>query len=521
MKKIDGKNIRFTYLLIVVASFIIFGSNIWGVDIYMLDEAKNAECAREMLENKEFIVPTFNNELRTDKPPLHYYFMMLAYSIFGVNAFAARFFSVIMGIGTVLISFYYTNRHVNYKTALYTAFVLLASINFVLEFHLAVPDPYLIFFFCLSVFAFYDFLETKNAWSRYLIYISMALATLSKGPIAIALPGLIFLITLLIRKQLTINLLKELHIIRGILLFMAIALPWYFAVAFKTDFEWTRGFFLDHNINRFSESREGHGGTFLRTPLFVLIGMLPFSIFLFGLVKKFRLTLSDRFLHYMFLSAAVIVGFFSVSNTKLPNYPMPSYPFWAVIFASLMANMQIKDLKQYTYLNALASVLVFTGIFFLIKLERDISFLAAKSLLMLSLPIVSIILIFVKLNKAKLIHTVFFNWVIALLILFYGFYPIIHNETSIEKTKAIVPPDASLAYYQRFNAAFPFNYEKTLKRLESIEAVDSFLLHTPNAFVITTHHFDENTDSLKYGKELLRTEDLFERRKTVVFGLKH
>ncbi len=42
--------------------------------IYILDEAKNAECAREMLVSGNYVVPYFNGQLRTDKPPLHYFF---------------------------------------------------------------------------------------------------------------------------------------------------------------------------------------------------------------------------------------------------------------------------------------------------------------------------------------------------------------------------------------------------------------------------------------------------------------
>ncbi len=80
--------------------------------IYILDEAKNAQCAREMLQKQDFIVPTFNGELRTDKPVLHYYFMMAAYSIFGVNEFAARFFSVILGCLTVLLTYFFTSANV-------------------------------------------------------------------------------------------------------------------------------------------------------------------------------------------------------------------------------------------------------------------------------------------------------------------------------------------------------------------------------------------------------------------------
>ena len=86
-------------------SAIIFFSNLAGPSIYILDEAKNAGCAREMLTNQEYVVPTFNGTLRAQKPPLHYYFMILSYRLFEVNKLGARFFSAVFGVLTVLISF--------------------------------------------------------------------------------------------------------------------------------------------------------------------------------------------------------------------------------------------------------------------------------------------------------------------------------------------------------------------------------------------------------------------------------
>jgi 4-amino-4-deoxy-L-arabinose transferase and related glycosyltransferases of PMT family len=105
--------------LIGLFSFFLFSLNIGGVSIFSLDEAKNASCAREMLESKNFIVPTFNYELRTDKPPLHYYFMMLSYLIFGVSEFSARFFSSFFGSLTVMITYVFAKKFLAQKQPFY------------------------------------------------------------------------------------------------------------------------------------------------------------------------------------------------------------------------------------------------------------------------------------------------------------------------------------------------------------------------------------------------------------------
>jgi 4-amino-4-deoxy-L-arabinose transferase-like glycosyltransferase len=74
--------------------------------IYILDEARNAEAAREMFVSGDWIVPTFNGQLRTDKPPLHYFFMIAGFKLFGTTALGARFFSTICGMATLLLIFF-------------------------------------------------------------------------------------------------------------------------------------------------------------------------------------------------------------------------------------------------------------------------------------------------------------------------------------------------------------------------------------------------------------------------------
>ena len=143
---------KFYYILIFFTAVILCFINLGGHPIYILDEAKNAEAAREMFVNNDWLVPTFNGELRTDKPPLHYWFMMISYKIFGVSAFSARFFSAVFGVLTILSTFHYTKKFLNRKIALLTTFILCSSIFFMQEFHLAVPAPVLIFFVSFSPF---------------------------------------------------------------------------------------------------------------------------------------------------------------------------------------------------------------------------------------------------------------------------------------------------------------------------------------------------------------------------------
>ncbi|RMD45978.1 MAG: phospholipid carrier-dependent glycosyltransferase, partial [Aquificota bacterium] len=214
-------------VFIFLFSFFILSANIGGLYIYSLDEAKNSECAREMLERGDLIVPTFNYELRTDKPPLHYYFMMLSYKTFGVNEFSARFFSSFFGSLLVLMTFLFAKRYFGFYTAFFSVLSLLSSVHFSIQFHMAVPDPYLIFWINASLFSFYVWFKEKKNIFLYGFYIFTGLGILTKGPVAIVLPGLIVVAFLFLTKNL--NLLKQMKILKGILLTLFISLPWYIA----------------------------------------------------------------------------------------------------------------------------------------------------------------------------------------------------------------------------------------------------------------------------------------------------
>jgi 4-amino-4-deoxy-L-arabinose transferase-like glycosyltransferase len=365
MHKINLNNL----ILITIISFVLISSNIGGLYIYALDEAKNSVCAREMMERGDLIVPTFNYEMRTDKPPLHYYFMQLSYLIFGVNEFSARFFSVIMGVLTIITTWWLASRYLGPRTGLYSALVLLSSLHFILQFHMAVPDPYLIFLLTLGLAFFYIYHEEEKPAYLLLSYIAFGLGTLTKGPVALVLPGLSILVFLLIQKKFNRRYFRKLKPfwIFGVLL--AVILPWYVLVALKTDGEWTREFFLYHNVNRYTDTMEGHGAIFLATPLMVIVGVLPFSIFF---IQSFRLGWKKRkkirLLLYSIIIILVIVVFFSISSTKLPNYTVPAYPFLAILIGHYLARLhdRIKDHLKITLFTLIIYQIIVSAIPFVL-----------------------------------------------------------------------------------------------------------------------------------------------------------
>ena len=93
------------YAILLLTGALLFLPNLGGHALWDVDEAHNAECAKEMLEGDTWIVPTFNYQLRTDKPALLYWCVRIAYAVLGVDEGIARLPSALAGLGSLLLTY--------------------------------------------------------------------------------------------------------------------------------------------------------------------------------------------------------------------------------------------------------------------------------------------------------------------------------------------------------------------------------------------------------------------------------
>lgn len=501
------------YFTLWFIAFVLMVSNIWGISIFSLDEAKNASCAREMLERGDLIVPTFNYELRTDKPPLHYYFMMIAYKLFGVNEFSARFFSSLFGSFTVLVTFLFAKRVFDEKIALLSYLVLLSSLHFVFQFHMAVPDPFLIFFITSAVFNFYIFYKEGKKIFLWLFYICLGFGILSKGLVAIVLPTFTVLVFLALRREL--GFLKSMSISKGLLITILISLPWYIAVGIKTDWIWVKEFLLKHNISRFSDSMEGHGGIFLITFLFVIIGMLPFSIFLPQTVKEVLKNKTNPAVLFLSLFVFIYTLFFSISKTKLPNYTVVVYPSLAVLIG-----ITLTKLKIYKYFYSLLFYFILTliipiALYFILKNDENLYLVAQHSFFFFILTVGAFLsLIFYK-NIKKVIISLSLSSILMTLVFFFILMPRIDKESSVKVILPYIDKDLPIGYYKRYNPAFSFYLKKRIVKLESPQEVEEFIKQG-KVNILTREEFLEELRDVKGLKVVVKKKDLFENPTSVL-----
>lgn len=377
------------YVFVTVVAGLVLFTNLGTPRLWDRDEPRNAGCAAEMLARNDWVTPIFNDELRDQKPVLLYWFIMSAYSVFGVNEFAARFWSAGLAVGTVLLTTFMATRLFGQKAGLWAGLILCSTIMFNVAGHAATPDSVLIFFATATLAAFVYFTFPKNSEenpvpTRYELnstpallafYSLMGLAVLAKGPVGVVVPlGIVLLFrwimefraneekvgsySLRMRKVAILlqrfapgfifRLVWSQRVLVGALIVVAIAAPWFLWVGLRTEGDFLKGFFFREHLGRATTAMENHSGGLWFYPVAIIAGTFPWSIlllpFVWDLVKSLRTpnALPARERAGMLLAMTwilVVVGLFSIAKTKLPSYVTPCYPAIALLAGRFVAAM--------------------------------------------------------------------------------------------------------------------------------------------------------------------------------------
>ncbi len=510
---------------IFLIGFFIFSANIWGLSIYSLDEAKNATCAKEMIQRGDYIVPTFNYELRTDKPPMHYYFMILAYKLFGFSEFSARFFSSVFGLLTLILTFWFSYKTLGYKTAIFSSVVLISSLHTALQFHMAVPDPYLIFYLNGVFFSFYIWFKERKDIYLYAMYIFMGLGVLTKGPVAVVLPSVIVVLFLIYTHSFDLKTIKDLKPVKGILITTLVAIPWYIAVGLKTDWVWVHEFIFKHNINRFSSPMEGHGGFFAVTLLFVFFGLLPFSVFIIQSFLNVWKNKHKDVLVYMTIIAVTYVGFFSISGTKLPNYTTPAYPALAVILGYFTASLYEKNIKKYRpgwslVTLGLISLAICAGLFTALRNEKELSDIAYVGFIFILWTVGSVVAFWFLVRKKIdfMVYSISLFSILLIISFFFFAFAKIDKRNPVVVMLPLIERDKPVAYYRGFNPAFAFYLGTPIPKLRTVKDVEKFLSREEKVYIITRKKYLKDLKKIKNLKILSIRKDLFEKTTSVLIS---
>jgi 4-amino-4-deoxy-L-arabinose transferase-like glycosyltransferase len=337
---------------LIVGCLYLFG---WGIGSYSLWdpwEPKYAQTVLEMTERGDYITPYYQGSVRWTKPILVYWAMMVPIYIGGNNELTARLPSVFAAMLGVLMLYYVVRRLFSRSAGVMAACVLATTPQYFYLARQSMPDMLLnmCIIGALGGFALGRFLDDRQRLHFFLGYVFLGLATLAKGPVAVAVVvatcGLFWLIDFNPRIHLhprtgaaaLWEMIKRYQVLPGIAIFAAVAAPWYLVMLYKHSTKFVEKAILYENIQRFSEPLRDHDGTvtyYFGTffhGMYPWCGLLPIALCsaFFGVRAIDEKARRIWFFVSWFLGVFII---FSMAGTKLQHYLLPITPAFAVLIA--------------------------------------------------------------------------------------------------------------------------------------------------------------------------------------------
>ena len=366
------------YAVLVAVCAALTLPNLGATSLWDVDEGVNAEAAREMRDNDTWVIPTFNYQLRTAKPVMLYWLQRVSYAAFGVSEWSARLPSVLAVWLTVLLVYELARRMFDRSTGLLAGVVLVSAMEVCMLAHAATPDATLLLFTALTYYLFWTRHENSSRKWWLATAAACGLAVLTKGPVGVALPGLVILLYFAWNREL--GRLLDRKLLWAALVFLLVAGPWYGVVTAETRGAWASAFFGRENLQRFATPMENHRGPFFYHAAALLVLFAPWSAFLLGAlwygvkgaVNRDRQGAggqsaepphplpdgradahplpdgradahplpdgrgSPRAFRFLICWFAAYLVFFSAAATKLPNYMLPVYPALAILTARFL-----------------------------------------------------------------------------------------------------------------------------------------------------------------------------------------
>ena len=348
--------------LLLLAAFcgFLFFYGLGAFGLLGADEPRYAQVAREMLDRSDWVTPTLQAKPWLEKPVLYYWQAMMSFRASGISDQAARL-PAAFDAAVLIAAIYFFLRRFRRGSELDGALITASCAAVVIFAHAAATDMPLAACFVIALLGWYAWYESRRHIYLAAFYVSLALGTLAKGPVAPALSAVI--IVLFLAGKGHWRAIPRTLWIPGIALYLAAALPWYIAVQLRNP-EFFRVFILEHNLARFSQDVYHHRQPFwFYLPVF-LLAMMPWTLALIlAVAERARLIWSegkeaisspeDSWSLFLLIWMLAPILFFSASQSKLPGYILPAVPAGALLVAEYLA-ARPGDEKRFSPLFAAA-----------------------------------------------------------------------------------------------------------------------------------------------------------------------
>ena len=322
------------FAVVMVMAVVLLCFDLSGRGLWSSHEARAGQIARNMIRHDDYVIKRMDiGDISHQKPPLYYWAIVALARVSGkVNETTIRLPSVLSAIALVALVFWVGTLNLSLATGTIAAALLLTFVRFHWLARTGRIDMLLTLLVVSSGLAFfygYTRVSAKQRTRCYLLgYSTMALALLAKGPVGIILvacgivvyvvinkdwrelalvatiwsiaaiavlsavlfsfwlgilfPALALLLLAVCNRQYAKSLVSSPHL-SGIIVLMALALPWFILVHYRSNGEFTTVFFLQHNLARFLARGFGSFSGYKHRPLWfylphILVALFPWTL---------------------------------------------------------------------------------------------------------------------------------------------------------------------------------------------------------------------------------------------------
>lgn len=320
-------------LIVGVALYLV---NLGGYPLYTKGEPREAVTVLAIVHGGGLILPQRAGIEIPSKPLLmHWLAALISLVAGGVNEFSVRLPSAALAIAGVIVCYQYVRRLFDDVIALIATLILATTFQYLQSATGARVDMTLTFFMAVAFFEFILMAEGLTR-RRMLLYVAIALAVLTKGPIGLILPGAVALIWIAIEKRW--GFLRRMSLIRGAIVVLVLAGGWYLAAYIEGGPDFFRKQILTENVLRFaggSDFHEGHLHPFYYMELALLAGFMPWTILLPAVaIQTARQPRAlDPRLKYILVWFIAVLVFYNFPQSKRGVYLLSLYPAFATLVA--------------------------------------------------------------------------------------------------------------------------------------------------------------------------------------------
>lgn len=317
---------------------VVFLANLGTSSIWDSNEAFYTETPREMMEQGSLVVPFFNYRFRMNKPPLSYWVVIIAYKALGVSVLAQRLCGILF-LAALLLTVWRLMRLLAAEAMFRWAAVLITAFTpriFIMG-RRALIEIMIAFFVTAALDHFIRFYRERKTRSLVFFYLCLGLGFLTKGPVALVLPGGVIALFLLFRRDLRFW--RALRPLAGAGILALLILPWCLGVWAVLSWDYLLRFFYWENVMRYSGADFGPSRGVFYYPGVLLGDFSPWVILLppalWGVTKSWAELAREEKENILFLLIWLVfpIVFFSLSANKQEYYIMPAYPAGAMLVA--------------------------------------------------------------------------------------------------------------------------------------------------------------------------------------------